>query len=314
MEKISIIVPVYNTSKFLKKCLTSLINQTIKNIEIIVVDDGSTDESLEIAKSFAKLDNRVKVYSKTNGGLSSARNCGLRKATGKYIGFVDSDDYVDENMFETLRDMIKENNAQLSICGWYVVKDNIIEECKFKSKRTVLDSEKCIDILLNHVSFDNFACNKLFDKTLFHDINFPEGKLLEDVLTIYKLIGKANKIVIDSVPLYYYVLHNFSITSNLNKEINPAAFEAFIIRKNDLLKSYPKLSKKIKSNYFTISKSYFIISINSKKRNEEFERERIKDMRSNIIFVWRDSSIPVRVKISSTLISIFPYLYFKVKK
>ena len=107
MSKISIIVPVYNTEKYLSKCLNSLIKQTYKDIEIIVVNDGSKDKSLEIAKKFAKQDNRIKVFNKENGGLSSARNFGIEKASGEYIGFVDSDDYIKENMFEILYNMIK---------------------------------------------------------------------------------------------------------------------------------------------------------------------------------------------------------------
>lgn len=313
MNRISIIVPVYNTSKYLEKCLNSLINQTYKEIEIIVVNDGSIDNSLEIANEIAKKDSRIKIYSKENGGLSSARNYGIEKSTGKYIGFVDSDDYVRKDMFEILMDMIESNNAQMSICGWYLVENNNIRECNFKSGRKVLNNEQATDILLNHVSFDNFACNKLFEKRLFEEIKFPEGKLLEDLLTIYKLINISERIVIDSVPLYYYVLHQNSITSNLYNQVNPSAFEAFVIRKNDLLNMYPNLHKKIKSNYFTASKSYFIISLNSNLRNKKFEKERIKDMRKNIILVWIDKSIPLRVKVSSTLISIFPYLYFRVK-
>lgn len=314
MNRVSIIVPVYNTSKYLKKCLNSLIEQTYENIEIIVVDDGSKDNSLEIAKEIAKKDNRIKIYSKENGGLSSARNYGIQKSSGKYIGFIDSDDYASKNMFSTLIEMLEDNNAQIAVCGWYLVENDIIRECNFKSERKVLTSEQAMDMLLNHVSFDNFACNKLFDKNLFENIKFPEGKFLEDLYTIYKLINKSDKIVVDSTPLYYYVLHENSITSNLNKEVNIETFDAFENRKNDLLIMYPKLSNKIKSNYFTACKTYFITSINSKTKHKDFERKMIRQMRNNIRYVWLDDSIPARVKISSTLISIFTYTYFKVIK
>jgi glycosyltransferase involved in cell wall biosynthesis len=109
MKLISIVVPVYNSEKYLEKCLVSLINQTYKNIEIIVINDGSTDGSLDIAKQLAKRDSRVKVYSKKNGGLSSARNHGIEKASGEYIGFVDSDDYIDCNMYSYLYDALEKN-------------------------------------------------------------------------------------------------------------------------------------------------------------------------------------------------------------
>lgn len=313
MSKISIIVPVYNTEKYLSKCLNSLIKQTYKDIEIIVVNDGSKDKSLEIAKKFAKQDNRIKVFNKENGGLSSARNFGIEKASGEYIGFVDSDDYIKENMFEILYNMIKEANAKIAICGWYLVEDNQIRTCNFKCKKLVLNDEQAIDMLLNHVSFDNFACNKLFHRALFKDVMFPVGELLEDLSTIYKLIHEAKVIVVDSNPLYYYVLHSNSITSNLYKQVNPDSFKVFENRKNSLLSLYPKLSNKIKSNYFTASRNYFTISIHSSIRDKKFEKKMIKEMRKNIYYVWYDKSIPFRVKVSSTVISIFPYL-FKVRK
>lgn len=313
MSKISIIVPVYNTEKYLSKCLNSLIKQTYKDIEIIVVNDGSKDKSLEIAKKIAKQDNRIKVFNKENGGLSSARNFGIEKASGEYIGFVDSDDYIKENMFEILYNMIKEANAKIAICGWYLVEDNQIRTCNFKCKKLVLNDEQAIDMLLNHVSFDNFACNKLFHRALFKDVIFPVGELLEDLSTIYKLIHEAKVIVVDSNPLYYYVLHSNSITSNLYKQVNPDSFKVFENRKNSLLSLYPKLSNKIKSNYFTASRNYFTISIHSSIRDKKFEKKMIKEMRKNIYYVWYDKSIPFRVKVSSTVISIFPYL-FKVRK
>lgn len=314
MDLISIIVPLYNTSKYLEKCLNSIKNQTYKNIEIIIVDDGSTDSSLQLAKKIALEDKRMKVYHKKNGGLSSARNYGIQNAQGKYISFVDSDDYIASNMIEILYKNLIRNSADISICGWYLDSNRGIRPCDFKTKCVTLNNIEATNMLLNHVSFDNFACNKLFLKDLFNEILFPEGKILEDLLTIYKLIYNSKKIVVDSTPLYYYVLHENSITSNLYKQIDVGAFQAFQKRKDDLCKMYPSLDKKIKSNFFTACKSYFIIAIKSSKRDNKFEKERIIDMRKYIKYIYVDKSIPIRVKISSTLITIFPYLYFKVIK
>lgn len=314
MNCISIIVPVYNTSKYLEKCLYSLINQTIKNIEIIVVNDGSTDNSLEIINKIAKEDERIKVYNKKNGGLSSARNYGIEKSTGKYIGFVDSDDYVRKDMYEILKKNLEDNSADMSICRWYLVENEIKRECNFKTENIVLNSEDAINVLLSHSSFDNFIVTKLYKRELFDDIRFDEGKLLEDLLIMYKLINKSRLISLCSEPLYYYVQRNNSITNNLNKELDEKCFDAFVVRKNDLQKMYPKLSKKINSNYFTANKLYFMISLRSKNRNKAFEKDRIKCMRKNIKYVWDDNSIPFRVKISSTLISMFPYLYFMLRR
>ena len=244
MNLVSIIVPVYNTSKYLEKCLYSLINQTIKNIEIIVVNDGSTDNSLEIINKIAKEDKRIKVYNKKNGGLSSARNYGIEKSTGKYIGFVDSDDYVRKDMYEILKKNLEDNSADMSICRWYLVENEIKRECNFKTENIVLNSEDAINVLLSHSSFDNFVVTKLYKRELFDYIRFDEGKLLEDLLIMYKLINKSRLISLCSEPLYYYVQRNNSITNNLNKELDEKCFDAFVVRKNDLQKMYPKLNKK----------------------------------------------------------------------
>ena len=314
MIDISIIVPVYNAEKYLEKCLVSLLNQTLKNIEIIVVNDGSTDKSLEIALKLSKSDQRIKIYTQSNGGASRARNLGIKMSSGKYLGFVDADDYIKPEMFEHLLNLCENNDCDMSICGWYVVDGDNVRKSHFNSKLKIMTTEEAIDMLLDHFSFDNFSCNKLFKKKLFNDVEYPNGIIFEDLLVIYKLINNSKKIAADSTPLYYYVQHNNSITNNLQKHLNVTAFESFVIRKNDLLQLYPKLKNKIRSNFFTANKMYFMISLNSDNRNKKFEKERIKLMRKNVIYVWIDKSIPFRVKISSTLIAVFPYLYFKVRK
>ena len=301
---VSIVVPVFNTEKYLEKCINSIISQTLKNIEIIIIDDGSTDNSLKIAQSLEKIDNRIKVYHKSNGGLSSARNYGIQKAKGMYVGFVDSDDYVESGMFKYLFDSCTKRNSSISICGWYIVFENKKTQCSFNTREIDLTPVEAINMLLNHFSFDNFACNKLFKKELFDNVTFPKGKVLEDLLTIYKLIANSKKITVSSIPLYYYVQHENSITYNQYYNLDVKIFDSFTIRYKDLLKLYPQLSSKIKSNYFTSNKLYFIISLKSKNRDKSFEKERIKYMRKNIIYVLKDNSIPFRVKISSTLIYI----------
>lgn len=312
MELISIIVPVYKTGQFLSKCLDSLINQTYKNIEIIIVNDGSPDNAITIAEEYAKKDSRIVVLSQRNRGLSAARNYGIIKSKGEYIGFVDSDDYIEDKMYDYLYKMIKKGNSKIAICGWYVVKDSI-KKCDYNQDYITVNSKEATNLLLNHISFDNFACNKLFHRSLFHNIRFPEGRVLEDLLTTWKLIHIADKISIDSKPLYYYVLHSNSITSILYNQLNEKAYEAFEERRNQLLECYPSLKNKINSNFFIANKSYFIISLKSNNRSKRFEKARIKNMRKYIVNVWGDSSIPKRVKLSSTLITIFPNLYFKLR-
>lgn len=312
-DLISVIVPVYNTEKYLAKCIESIISQTCCNLEIILIDDGSTDNSGKMCDEYSLKDKRIKVVHKNNGGLSDARNTGIKIASGKYLSFIDSDDYIEKNMYEYLIKNMKENNADIGICGWYLVKGKDISICKFKSGKIVLNTEECIDYLLSNNSFDNFMCNKIFKKDLFKSIEFPVGKKLEDLATLYKVINFSNKIFMESIPLYYYVLHENSITSKLHNQIDENVFNEYIIRKDNLLKMYPNLKEKILSNYFTASRNNLIISLRSEKRNFNFEKARIKDMKENWKYIWKDKSINFKSKISFTLSAIAPYLFFKIR-
>jgi len=206
--KVSIIVPVYNTSKYLCKCLDSLINQTVKDIEILVIDDGSKDNSAEIVKRYAEVDSRIKYYFKENGGLSSARNYGLEKAGGKYIGFVDSDDWIEEDMFQRLYEGAEKNQCDMSICGIRYVYDDgceINQNLNIKEPAVVTGFEAFKKMLLG-TEYKCHAVNKLYKKELFdNSIRFPEGKLFEDVATTYKLMLKADKVYLYDKKLYNYL-------------------------------------------------------------------------------------------------------------
>lgn len=312
-DLISVIVPVFNTKEYLEKCIDSILNQTYKNIEIILVDDGSSDGSDKVCDSYCKKDQRVKAIHKKNGGLSDARNVGINEARGTYISFIDSDDYIENNMYEYLLSNMTSNNTDIGICGWYLVNGKEVKKSKFVREDAILDREQCIDELLSNNSFDNFMCNKIFKKSLFENIEFPVGRKLEDLATLYKVIDNANKIFVSSKPFYYYVMRDDSITSTLNKKIDVNVFNEYIIRKDNLLKEYPKLKKKILSNYFTACRMNLINSINSSERNIDFEKLRIKDMRGNVIYIWTDKSLSFRNKISFSLSTICPYLFFKIR-
>ena len=140
-DLISVIIPIYNVEKYLNKCIDSIINQTYKNLEIILVDDGSPDNCPQICDEYAKKDNRIKVIHKKNGGVSSARNVGLINSTGNYIGFIDPDDYIEPIMYEKLLKVLKESNTLVSMCGFYKIKDNkIIKIDNYDEK--IISSEK----------------------------------------------------------------------------------------------------------------------------------------------------------------------------
>lgn len=219
-DLISIVLPIYNVENYLKKCIETVLNQTYTNIEILLVDDGSTDHSGAICDEFEKKDKRIKVIHKSNGGLSDARNTGLKQANGKYISFIDSDDYVSEKYVEELYYLIKKNEAQIAVCNFQRVKEDgqVISSEDIKSE--TLSSKEVLE-KLNDKKFypvSIVAWNKLYDIKLFENILYPIGKLHEDEYTTYKLYYEAKKIVVTSSVLYYYRTVQTSITNrNFNK-------------------------------------------------------------------------------------------------
>lgn len=215
-ELISVIVPVYNVEKYLKKCIKSIMSQSYTNLEIILINDGSTDNSGKICDELKEQDKRIKVIHKSNGGLSDARNAGLKIANGKYIGFVDSDDYIAEDMFETLYNINKKYNSDISIVSFYeIYKDKVIgvRDSKKLKELTKIDAMK---ELLIDTNIQSYAWNKLFRRELFEGLEFPTNKNFEDIATTLLLFEKANKIVLLEEPKYYYVRRDDSIVGVRN--------------------------------------------------------------------------------------------------
>lgn len=212
MDLISVIVPVYNVENYLGKCLDSIINQTYKNIEIIVVDDGSTDSSGRLCDEYAERDVRIKVIHKDNGGLSDARNAGLDICKGDYIGFIDSDDTIDTDMYETLYNNICKYNADVSMC-----KNKNIDETgphlyiKDKGVKVYDDKLSILQELLLGKGLSVSVCVKLFRRKIFSDIRFEYGKFYEDVWAFWPIYEKTQRLVVDYIAKYNYFLRDGSI-------------------------------------------------------------------------------------------------------
>lgn len=205
MPIISIIIPVYNVEEFISKCIESILSQTFKNFELILVNDGSTDRCGEICDEYARKDKRIHVIHKANGGQSTARNVALDIAKGKYIGFVDGDDYIASDMYEQLYDAMVSYDADISVCGRYNVSNNKITPFFTMDTSLVMNSKETIRRLLVYDNIDSSPCDKLFSSVLFDNIRFPSGYICEDVAVVYKLIEEASKIVHTGKPLYYYL-------------------------------------------------------------------------------------------------------------
>ena len=204
MPKVSVIVPVYNTENYIEKCLNSLVNQTLEDLEIIVVNDGSTDNSENVLDKFIEnYPDKIKYYKKENGGLSDARNFGLNYAKGEYIGFVDSDDYIDISMYEKMYNLAKKEDAGIVECDFkwvYPDKNKIDTGIEYKNKEDFFTNSRVM------------VCNKIIKKEVINNITFPKGLRYEDVEFFYKLLPSVNKISVLKEPLYYYIQRETSIS------------------------------------------------------------------------------------------------------
>lgn len=218
---VSVVVPVYKVEQYLKKCVESIINQTYKNLEIILVDDGSPDDCGKICEEFAIKDDRIKVLHKTNGGLSDARNFGLSIAKGEYICFVDSDDFVNEYYVEKMLESALKNNSDICACNFEYFNGNgktwIRKE---KDEKVYSSSEAIKDIFGLEQNTEVMVWNKLYKRSLFVDnnIKYPVGRIHEDNFTTYKLYDKANNISLINDKLYYYLQRGNSIMSTFNQK------------------------------------------------------------------------------------------------
>lgn len=219
---ISVIVPIYNVENYLKECLESLVNQNFNNYEVILVNDGSTDNSKIIAEEYAENYNHVKLINTSNNGLSAARNVGINNSTGKYLVFVDSDDYVDNMYLNDLYEDITKNNNDISICSYEQVYDdanrNTIEVMKIKEDVQYSNIEVLKIILEGEIQC--YAWNKIYKSELFkkNNIEYPLGKLFEDIFTLILLITKSNNISFINKPLYKYRIRNGSITNKKSEQ------------------------------------------------------------------------------------------------
>ena len=233
-DLISIIVPVYNTEKYLKRCIESLIHQTYSNLEIILINDGSKDHSKEICLEFSKKDKRIHYLEQTNQGAASARNFGIKQAKGAYIGFVDSDDVISLDMFSTLYHNLVTYQADLSICE--VVRFQ--KETSFTNSNhiAIYDVKEALQVLLEDKKICSYSVNKLCKKELLQNVQYPIGKLQEDVGTVYQFITNAKKIVYSDSKLYGYYTRENSVTTSISEKFIYDYFEMIEKRAKDLKK------------------------------------------------------------------------------
>jgi len=256
MPKISIIIPVYNVEKYLERCVYSVLTQTLKDIEVILVNDGSTDSSGVLCDDFAIKNNRIKVVHKQNGGLSSARNEGLKYATSDLVGFIDSDDWISSDMYEYLWNLQQKNDADIVSCNYMLAFDYPTKIKNAKIKEYVFTRNEALKKYLELGAFsrinDYSAWKKLYKKKLFSDVEFPDGMLFEDMPTNFRLIQKCSKYVYSTKICYFYFQNSVSITRNQYSK-----------RHNDLIKSSEMIGLYAKKEDNDIQKLAKILRIKS---------------------------------------------------
>lgn len=287
-KTISIIVPCYNSSSYLSRCLESLVNQSYPNIEIILVDNGSEDNTLEICKSYQLHDKRIKIYIERKGNQGAARNLGIDKATGDYLMFVDSDDYVSKNFCQIAISSIQKYKSDICIFNYTTVKnEKYFKNEVFKNTDSGIVNK---EVAMKSLFYESFSYNKIYKASCFSNIRYPTSKKYEDVLTIYRVFDKAETFSYVDKYLYYYIKREGSTTSQY--KYLEDYFLATLSLYKFLRKHYPSvIDGGIKDTLFRVALIYYIRGYGDNM-----------DLRNEAIHILRDNTMPSNIKIKSKII------------
>jgi len=240
---ISVIVPVYGVEKYLTKCVQSLINQTYKNLEIILVDDGSLDNSGALCDELSKTDTRIKVIHRPNGGLSAARNDGLAIASGELLGFVDSDDYIDNDMYQYLYSLLSKYGADIAVCAFrkFSEESGLLQK-ENAEEITSYSNKQAMKLLLEDELIGSHPCNKLFKRSAFDGLKFPEGRVYEDIALMHRVFAQADTVVCSTKMKYNYLIRGNSTSYTQTAKWGYSLFKAFKDRCEFICEEYTEFS------------------------------------------------------------------------
>lgn len=308
-KKVSIIVPVYKVEKFLERCVESIIKQTYQNIEIILIDDESPDECPKMCDQYEIKDNRIKVIHKKNGGLSDARNAGLDIASGEYIAFVDSDDWIESDFIETLYMNAEREKADISVVGYQLIwEDGRIRRFSRDEEYYVFDRENAIRELLKQQKFQCMVCQKMYRKQIFETIRFPVGKIYEDVAIGLSTFLKAERVVVSGKVKYNYFQRCDSIV-NAKFDKRKLFFLECCNKIIDYSDSQNKLFD-LEAHTFYL-RALMMFTLQLYQLDEEKYESTVKWLENEIRrcrrFIWKNPSIELKKKIVLSLICVqFP--------
>lgn len=314
-DLITIVVPIFNVEKYLRRCLNSIIEQTYKNLEIILVDDGSTDDSPIICDEYKKKDNRITVIHKKNGGLSEARNTGINIAKGKYIGFVDSDDWIEIDMYEKMYKKMIEENADIAICGRVVEYSNRTSKKWYNENYMIMNNIDAIVALDSFKSFDMAAWDKLYKTELFSNIKYPVGKKCEDCYVTYRLFDKCDKIIYIPECFYHYFQREGSITKS--KKVNMDYVYGSVEQLKYIEKNHPEIIDTAKMNVAFSNNALFHYMIENNINDEKTRKQLHRNANKYRKEVFKNKNINMKKKIKFAIFIFTPNIYkflIKIKK
>lgn len=313
-ELISVIIPVYNSQEYLPKCIESVLNQSYSNLEIIIINDGSTDDSGKICDSYAQKDSRIKVIHKKNGGVSSARNIGLEEVTGKYIGFIDADDYIEIDMFKKLYENIKCDDYDISICNYNTITksnkipNNILKECK-----DIFNNKEFLIGLFDKNLYGGYLVNKLIKKECIKDVRFNENvSVLEDLLFLTEIHKNISKVYFDkNVFLYNYVQIETSATNVFKKN----KYISMILALEKIISYIDDTNTKngVIFDYLQYVMIYYSYCYNTDKNEFKSIKQKFLQIRKKyFIKAMQTDFYGIKQKVKLFIISYFPTIYGKI--
>lgn len=294
-EKVSLIVPIYKVEDDLEDCVNSLISQTYSNLEIILVDDGSPDRCGQIADSIALRDQRVKVIHKPNGGLSDARNAGMKVMTGDYVSFVDSDDMLEPEFIEQMLNLAKKYQAEMVVCrnSVFSKKDGLVQQCDQENiVEKTFSSSEAIKTMLYQKEFDVSSWGKLYRRDILEGVWYPKGLIHEDISTTYKAMVKCQTIAYTSKSLYRYQVRENSIENAKFTLKKMDCITTSQMMLDDISENYPECLAAARSRYFA-AYLHILAQIRDDIPEKELIKKNIKSIRGKVI---TDSNASIRVR------------------
>lgn len=301
MEKplISVIVPAYNVEKFIGKCIDSILRQSFKDFEVLLIDDGAKDSTPEICDACAKKDSRIKVYHKENGGLSDARNYGIDRMQGKYVTFIDSDDYVDSGYFEYLYGLItQEEDIQIAICGKKSVREDENASPDPEIFHEIITGERAVQKMLCGHGSGHSAWGKLYSADLWKTVRYPKGKIYEDYATTYRVMALVDKAAWGNAAMYFYVQH---IESIMHQKCSRRSLSLVDIADEEtefIVKKWPALKQEALARKVTSELKCLQNILNAK--NEEFDdykQKIVEDVRRHKGELLASKKVALKTKI-----------------